>query len=142
MRRTLVIGSVLLGLALAAAEAPAQAQANPQQQLSVDLSKPMDCGAPPQAPPTVPAGETATAEDLRQARKAVTRYSNAVTQWLNCRDRRAQLVFQFMTEEQKKRWNEDLDQIHSQRVETERAMNKAIRAYNRALQQSGDGNTG
>ncbi|MBK5910054.1 hypothetical protein CCR85_00915 [Rhodothalassium salexigens] len=137
--------AMVAGLTVAAAAGltPASAQSRTTAGgTSVDLSEAMDCGAPPEQPAALPDGERATAEDLRQARQQVSRYSKAVTAWLNCRDRRAKVVFTFMTDEQKERWNEDLDAIHTRRVAVEREMNQAIRTFNERLEREQRGGTG
>jgi len=97
----------------------------------------VDCGDPPMEDPQIPEGETATRAQMREAVEAVQAYSAAVDEYLQCMDERAQTVFQWMTEEQRTRWNEDTTEIHNYRVEIQRTMNEAIRAFNAANTNAG-----
>lgn len=93
----------------------------------------VDCGSPPVFQAGLPAEDTATAEQLRDARTNVQAHSTAVTQWLSCMDQRSRKVFSWLTEDQRSRWDEDLAAVHNDRVELERGLNNRIRAYNARL---------
>jgi len=90
----------------------------------------VDCGDPPMNRPVIPDGETASRQDMLTAVDAVQAFSDAVDEYLECKDERAQTVFQWMTEEQRDRWNEDTTEIHNRRVEIQRKMNEQIRVFN------------
>lgn len=96
----------------------------------------VDCGDPPAFPGELPPVETATSEQLRQARISVRAHSKAVTQWITCMDNRARKVFVWMTEDQRTRWDEDVESIHNARVELERGVNERIRAYNTRVERA------
>lgn len=98
----------------------------------------IDCGEPPLAMPAIPDGTRSVREDMLAGVDAVKAYSDKVDAYLACKDERAMTVFQWMNEEQRARWNEDLDDLHQQRVELQRQMNEAIRVFN----QSTAGSTG
>jgi len=90
----------------------------------------VDCGDPPMHRPLIPDGATASRQDMLAAVDAVQAYSKAVDAYLQCKDKRAQTVFQWMSEEQRKRWNEDTTRIHNRRVEIQKSMNEQIRIFN------------
>lgn len=93
-----------------------------------------DCGAPPQDRPVLPDGDKASSDELRDARAAVRTFSDAVDEWIACKDTRAKKVFTWMTDEQMARWNEDIDKVHEDRVALQRSMNDQIRAFNARTQ--------
>lgn len=91
-----------------------------------------DCGEAPIEAPSVPAGETAAADDIRAARLAVVQYSNRVDAYLTCMDERATRILPFLTKEQKLRWEEDLADVHEKRRDIQTQMNLAIRTFRKA----------
>lgn len=97
----------------------------------------VDCGDPPMDDPAIPEGRSATRAQMLEAVEAVKVYSAAVDDYLQCMDERAQTVFQWMTEEQRTRWNEDTTDLHNHRVEIQKTMNEAIRTFNAASAASG-----
>jgi len=97
----------------------------------------VDCGDPPMQDPAIPEGESATRAQMLEAVEAVKSYSAAVDEYLQCMDKRAQTVFQWMTEEQRTRWNEDTTDLHNHRVEIQKSMNEAIRTFNASSAASG-----
>lgn len=97
----------------------------------------IDCGEPPLAMPAIPDGTRSVREDMLAGVEAVKAYSDRVDAFLACKDERAMTVFQWMNEEQRARWNEDLDDLHQQRVELQRQMNEAIRVFNQSSAVSG-----
>lgn len=94
---------------------------------------PHECGPPPVFTEGLPDAQTATRGDLEVARDAVRTYSAQVSEWLTCKDRRSQLVFSWMTEEQQTRWTNDTNAVHNARVDVEKSLNERIRAYNARL---------
>lgn len=90
-----------------------------------------DCGEPPLDMPFVPAGENATAEDIRAARSSVLAYSATVDEFIGCMERRTALVSPYMTKEQMERRQEDLNDLHNERRDLQIKLNEAIRAYRR-----------
>ncbi|GER08217.1 hypothetical protein GCM10007972_17440 [Iodidimonas muriae] len=90
-----------------------------------------DCGDPPLNEPAIPQASKATRESMLAGVNAVKAYSGAVDTWLTCKDRRSVEVFQWMSEEQRTRWEEDLNKVHERRVEVQRQMNEAIREFNK-----------
>ncbi len=107
--------------------------------LAAALSSPAlaaDCGEPPLDIPQVPSGETATPEQMRQAREAVISYSDKVDTWLTCMDNRSTRLAQYMTREQRARLTEDLNQVHLDRQSLQRTLNVEIRAYRNARRNS------
>lgn len=119
----LVRGAVLSAV-LSAAALPAAAQ--------------MDCGDPPLAEPAIPEGEGADRDQMMTAIRAVKVYSAAIDAYLECKDRRAVKVFQWMTEEQRARWDEDVLETHNERVEVQRRMNEEIRDFNAQTANAGN----
>ncbi len=101
-------------------------------------SAPLDCGDPPSPAPDVPDGRTAGRAEMLAGIRRVREYSRAVDEWLACKDRRAAKVFQWMDEDERARWDEDLDRVHRARVEVQRRMNAEIRTFN-ARQKAGSG---
>lgn len=92
----------------------------------------IDCGESPVRMPAIPDGTKSVREDMLAGVEAVKAYSDTVDAYLACKDERAMTVFQWMNEEQRARWNEDLDDLHQQRVELQRQMNEAIRVFNQS----------
>lgn len=92
----------------------------------------VDCGDPPMKDPAIPEGSKANRAQMLEAVEAVKTYSAAVDEYLLCMDERAQTVFQWMTEEQRTRWNQDTTDLHNHRVEVQKTMNEAIRTFNAA----------
>ncbi|RMD89770.1 MAG: hypothetical protein D6807_03010 [Alphaproteobacteria bacterium] len=92
----------------------------------------VDCGDPPMKGPAIPDGAHASRAEMLAGVNAVKAYSDAVDAYLKCKDQRALTVFQWMTEDQRRRWNEDLDAVHQRRVEVQRQMNEAIRIFNQS----------
>lgn len=90
-----------------------------------------DCGEPPLDMPVVPKGETASAEDIREARDAVLAYSEQVDKYIACMDARGLKIAAFMTKEQKARRQDDLTDMHNERRDLQLALNEAIRQYRR-----------
>ena len=93
-----------------------------------------DCGEPPIDMPVLPAGSTASAEDIRNARDAVLSYSATVDKYIACMDARGLKVAAFMTKEQKARRQDDLTDLHNERRDLQLALNEAIRDYRRQRQ--------
>ena len=91
-----------------------------------------ECGEPPLSKPTIPNGTGANADDMRIARNAILDYSSKIDSYLTCMDKRASVLFTYMEEEQRKRWNEDLSNLHEERRELQKKMNEEIRAYRNA----------
>ncbi len=110
---------VLLAGAAAIVAVPAQAK---------------DCGPPPLDVPVVPAGATASAEDIRTARNMVLSYSNKVDEFLGCMENRTSKFAPYMTKEQIARRQEDLNDLHNDRRDLQIQLNEAIRAYRRSQQ--------
>lgn len=91
-----------------------------------------DCGEPPLDLPLVPTGDTASAEDIRQARTSVLAYSATVDEFISCMEQRTALVSPYMTKEQIERRQDDLNDLHNDRRDLQIKLNEAIRAYRRA----------
>lgn len=92
----------------------------------------MECGQPPLDLPAVPSVSGLTSDALRQARERVISYSEGVDRYLTCMDRRAAMLFTYMTEEQRTRWQDDLADVHNGRRELQVEMNALIRAFRKA----------
>lgn len=90
------------------------------------------CGEPPMDTPAIPDGTDADRDDMLNGVNAVKAYSDKVDAYLTCKDERAVQVFQWMNEDQRARWEEDLNTLHEHRVEIQRQMNEAIRTFNAA----------
>ena len=103
---------------------------------------PLDCGDPPADKPALPDGRTATRAEMLAAVRAVKRFSDEVDRWLACKDRRAAKVFQWMNEDQRARWEEDVNAVHNDRVALQRAMNAQIRLFNARLEAGSDKSVG
>ncbi len=103
---------------------------------------PLDCGDPPADKPAIPDGRTATRAEMLAAVRAVKDFSDAVDRWLACKDRRAAKVFQWMNEDQRARWEEDVNAVHNDRVALQRAMNAQIRLFNARLEAGSDKSVG
>lgn len=88
------------------------------------------CGEPPMDAPAIPDGTRVDRDAMLASVNDVKRYSEQVDTYLACKDERAVKVFQWMNEEQRARWEEDLNKIHEHRVEIQRQMNEAIRIFN------------
>lgn len=97
------------------------------------------CGEPPMDGPAIPDGTRVDRDGMLAGVNAVKVYSEQVDEYLSCKDERAVQVFQWMNEEQRARWEEDLNKIHEHRVEVQRQMNEAIRVFN---SNNADDNTG
>ncbi|WP_281302152.1 MULTISPECIES: hypothetical protein [unclassified Iodidimonas] len=95
-----------------------------------------DCGDPPSNEPKIPVGKKADRDLMLKSVNAVRAYSESIDEWLACKDRRAVQVFSWMNEDQRKRWEEDLNSVHERRVEVQRQMNEAIREFNAAQPES------
>ncbi len=95
---------------------------------------PLDCGDPPADKPALPDGRTASREEMLAAVEAVKHFSDEVDAWLACKDKRATKVFQWMNEDQRARWEEDVNAVHNDRVALQRAMNEQIRLFNARLE--------
>ncbi|MEX0297527.1 MAG: hypothetical protein AB3N28_00555 [Kordiimonas sp.] len=93
-----------------------------------------ECGEPPMDQPSIPNGETSTADQIRSARNAVVAFSTEVDEYLACMDTRGAKLLPFLTKEQQVRWDEDLANLHDSRRDLQNQMNLAIRAYRRARQ--------
>lgn len=91
-----------------------------------------DCGEPPLDMPRVPTGETASADDIREARTNVLAYSSSVDEFIACMEQRTALVSPYMTKEQIERRQDDLNNLHNDRRDLQIKLNEAIRAYRRA----------
>lgn len=91
-----------------------------------------DCGEEPHALPTIPSGENAEAESIRQARVAVVSFSEKVDTYISCMDARGPSILPYLTKEQKARWEEDLADLHDRRRDLQNAMNLAIRTFRKA----------
>ncbi|PCI62577.1 MAG: hypothetical protein COB37_06700 [Kordiimonadales bacterium] len=91
-----------------------------------------DCGEIPSNIPTVPLGENATAESIRATRTAVVSFSAAVDTYIDCMSAKGLVIAPYMTEEQRDRREEDLDNLHERRRTVQNKMNEAIRAFRRA----------
>jgi len=91
-----------------------------------------DCGEIPYDTPTVPSGETAAADEIRQARVSIVEFSNKVDAYLTCMDQRASSILPYLTKEQQTRWEEDLADLHEKRRDIQTQMNLAIRAFRKA----------
>lgn len=113
--------SVLLVGVAAMASLPAQAK---------------DCGQPPVDMPFVPAGESASANDIRSARDLVLAYSGEVDKFISCMEQRTPLIAPYMTKEQIARRQEDLNDLHNVRRDLQIKLNEAIRAFRRVQQNS------
>ncbi len=92
----------------------------------------VDCGEPPVEQPDIPAGDTASADDIRDARKRVLDYSGKVDDYLACMDGAANKILPFLTKEQKVRWEQDTADVHNARRDLQIKLNEAIRAYRNA----------
>ena len=88
------------------------------------------CGAPPGVEPAIPDGTKVSKDGMLAGVNAVKAYSERVDGYLACKDQRAIEVFQWMNEEQRARWEEDLNAVHERRVELQRQMNESIRVFN------------
>lgn len=110
------------------------------QSADVLQSAPLDCGDPPSPEPAIPDGRTADRATMLAGIRQVREFSKAVDDWLSCKDRRAAKVFQWMNEEERARWDEDIDKVHRARVEVQRRMNEQIRTFNER-QKAGSGNS-
>lgn len=97
------------------------------------------CGEPPMTAPAIPDGTRVDRDAMLAGVNDVKAYSEQVDAYLSCKDERAVQVFQWMNEEQRARWEEDLNKIHEHRVEVQRQMNEAIRVFN---SNNADDNTG
>lgn len=95
-----------------------------------------DCGEPPLDMPTVPAGASADAAQIREARTSVLAYSATVDEFIACMERRTAMVSPYMTKEQIERRQADLNDLHNERRDLQIKLNEAIRAYRRATQNS------
>ncbi len=95
-----------------------------------------DCGQPPVDIPAVPAGETASADDIKQARDMVLAFSGEVDKFITCMERRSSLIAPYMTKEQVARRQEDLNELHNGRRDLQIQLNEAIRAYRRQTRSS------
>ena len=96
----------------------------------------VDCGQPPVFQSELPPIDSATAEQLRIGRVDVRAHSKAVTDWITCMDTRSRKVFVWMTDEQRDRWDEDVNDAHNARVDLERGINERIRAYNARVERT------
>ncbi len=103
---------------------------------------PLDCGDPPADKPAVPDGRTATRAQMLAAVRAVKTFSDAVDRWLACKDKRAAKVFQWMNEDQRARWEADVNAVHNDRVALQRTMNAQIRLFNARLEAGSDKSVG
>ncbi len=103
---------------------------------------PLDCGDPPADKPRVPDGRTASRAEMLTAVRAVKDFSDAVDRWLACKDKRAAKVFQWMNEDQRARWEADVNAVHNDRVALQRAMNAQIRLFNARLEAGSDKSVG
>ncbi|RMF69691.1 MAG: hypothetical protein D6740_09220, partial [Alphaproteobacteria bacterium] len=103
---------------------------------------PLDCGDPPADKPAIPDGRTASRAEMLAAVRAVKHFSDEVDQWLACKDKRAAKVFQWMNEDQRARWEADVNAVHNDRVALQRAMNAQIRLFNARLEAGSDRSVG
>ena len=99
--------------------------------LSMTISLPTlaDCGETPVMSGKVPAGETASADEIRAVRTSVLAWSDRVDQYIACMDRAGAKLLPWLTKEQQQRREEDLANLHNVRRETQIALNNAIRAF-------------
>ncbi len=113
----------------------------PQTRLKLP-DAPLDCGDPPADKPSIPDGHTATRAEMLAAVRAVKEFSDEVDRWLACKDKRAAKVFQWMNEDQRARWEADVNAVHNDRVALQRSMNAQIRLFNARLETGSDKSVG
>jgi hypothetical protein len=89
-----------------------------------------DCGLPPAVTPTIPDGNTATAEDIRAASQAVQDHGFKVQTYLNCLELNKEDYFLNMTDPERQRWAEDFNALADKLTALETGLNEQIRIYN------------
>ncbi|MBL4790405.1 MAG: hypothetical protein JKY60_15840 [Kordiimonadaceae bacterium] len=91
-----------------------------------------ECGEVPSNVPNVPLGENVTSASIRTARTAVIAFSAEVDAYINCMSDKGRIIGPYMTEKQRERREEDLDNLHERRRTIQNKLNEAIRAFRRA----------
>lgn len=89
-----------------------------------------DCWFPPQDPPVIPEGETATREQMNEAVAHLKDYSTRMNAHINCLQVKRDTLFYNMDKDQQARWQEDFNTIADGLTEVETAMNLQIRIFN------------